>query len=101
MRAQHPSPETRQRAGLHEVHGFEVCDLLGPGKELTHVKRAKGSIPLSHLFRQALVSAQALAPSPQARERFAAKVRALPRGRDLPADFQPKKVVRDPAEGRT
>jgi uncharacterized protein (TIGR04141 family) len=81
------------QAGLHEAPGFEVCDLLGPGNELIHVKRAKGSSPLSHLFSQGLVSAQALATSPQARERFAAKVRALPKGRNLPADFQPKKVV--------
>lgn len=60
---------------------------------ISHVKRAKGSTPLSHLFSQALVSTQALATSPQARERFAAKVRNLPKGRDIQADFVPKKVV--------
>lgn len=47
----------------------------------------------SHLFSQALVSAQALATSPDARAIFTAKVRAHPHGRDLPADFQPKKVI--------
>jgi uncharacterized protein (TIGR04141 family) len=81
------------RAGLHREHGFEACDLLGPGNELIHVKRARESSPLSHLFSQALVSAQALATSPDARALFTAKVRAHPKGRDLPADFQPKKVV--------
>lgn len=81
------------RAGLHREHGFEACDLLGPGNELIHVKRARGSSPLSHLFSQALVSAQALATSPDARAIFTAKVRAHPHGRDLPADFQPKKVI--------
>ncbi|MGO8889938.1 MAG: TIGR04141 family sporadically distributed protein [Streptosporangiaceae bacterium] len=80
-------------AGLHREHGFEACDLLGPGNELIHVKRAWGSSPLSHLFSQALVSAQALATSPDARAIFTAKVRAHPRGRDLLADFQPKKVI--------
>jgi uncharacterized protein (TIGR04141 family) len=39
------------------------------------------------------VSAQALATSSQARAAFTAKVRAHPKGRDLPADFVPKKVV--------
>lgn len=81
------------RAGLHREHGFEACDLLGPGNELIHVKRARGSSPLSHLFSQALVSAQALATSPDARRIFTAKVRAHPKGRDLPTDFQPKKVI--------
>jgi uncharacterized protein (TIGR04141 family) len=81
------------RAGLHREHGFEACDLLGPGNELIHVKRARESSPLSHLFSQALVSAQALAASPDARAIFTAKVHAHPKGRDLPADFQPKKVI--------
>lgn len=81
------------RAGLHREHGFEACDLLGPANELIHVKRARGSSPLSHLFSQALVSAQALATSPDARRIFTAKVRAHPKGRHLPADFQPKKVI--------
>ncbi len=39
------------------------------------------------------MSAQALATSPDARAIFTAKVRAHPRGRDLLADFQPKKVI--------
>jgi uncharacterized protein (TIGR04141 family) len=81
------------RAGLHHEHGFEACDLLGPGNELIHVKRARGSSPLSHLFSQGLVSAQALAASPDARAIFTAKVRTHHKGRDLPADFQPKKVI--------
>ncbi len=73
---------------------LEICDLLGPGNELIHVKRAKGSAPLSHLFSQGLVSAQSLvAGPPSVRERFAATVAALPRGRTLPADFKPGKVV--------
>ena len=81
------------RAGLHREHGFEACDLLGPGNELIHVKRARESSPLSHLFSQVLVSAQALATSSDARALFTAKVRAHPMGSDLPTDFQPKKVI--------
>ena len=58
-----------------------TCRMVGGlrssrGNELIHVKRARGSSPLSHLFSQALVSAQALATSSDARAIFMAKVRA-------------------------
>jgi len=73
---------------------LEICGLLGPGNELIHVKRARGSAPLSHLFSQGLVSAQSLvAGPPSVRERFIATVAALQGGRRLPADFKPRKVV--------
>jgi uncharacterized protein (TIGR04141 family) len=39
------------------------------------------------------VSVQTLANSADARAWFAAKVRDHPQGRNLPTDFQPKKVV--------
>ncbi len=81
------------RAGLHEDTGFEACDLLGPDNELIHIKRARGSAPLSHLFSQALVSMQTLANNADARADFIAKVHDHPKGRILPADFQPKKVI--------
>jgi uncharacterized protein (TIGR04141 family) len=81
------------RAGLHEDTGFEPCDLLGPDNELIHVKRARGSAPLSHLFSQALVSMQTLANNAEARADFIAKVCDHAKGRTLPADFQPKKVT--------
>jgi uncharacterized protein (TIGR04141 family) len=81
------------RAGLHEDTGFEACDLLGPDNELIHIKRARASAPLSHLFSQALVSMQTLANNADARADFIAKVHDHPRGRTLPADFQPKKVI--------
>jgi uncharacterized protein (TIGR04141 family) len=81
------------RAGLHKDTGFEACDLLGPDNELIHIKRARGSAPLSHLFSQALVSMQTLANNADARADFIAKVRDHPKGRTLPAGFQPKKVI--------
>jgi uncharacterized protein (TIGR04141 family) len=80
------------RAGLQDT-GFEACDLLGPDNEMVHIKRAEGSAPLSHLFSQALVSVQTLAYNADAREEFTRKVREHPRGRILPADFMPKKVI--------
>ncbi|GAB3567784.1 TIGR04141 family sporadically distributed protein [Amycolatopsis endophytica] len=44
-------------------HGFEACDLLGPGNVLVHVKkfsRRTGSPVLSHLFAQGLVAVESL-----------------------------------------
>jgi uncharacterized protein (TIGR04141 family) len=73
---------------------LEICDLVGPGNELIHVKRAEGSAPLSHLFSQGLISTQSLVAGPSAvLERFVRTVAALPRGRSLAADFKPAKVV--------
>lgn len=72
---------------------LEVCDLLGPDDELISIKHADGSAPLSHLFSQMLVSAQSLLMSADVRAAFAAKVRAAGRGRTVPEDFTPKKIV--------
>jgi uncharacterized protein (TIGR04141 family) len=72
---------------------LEPCDLLGPGNELIHVKRASGSAPLSHLFFQGLISAETLTASDNARAQFAAVVAALSPGRVLDEAFRPRKVV--------
>lgn len=73
---------------------LEICDLLGPDNELIHVKRAKGSAPLSHLFSQGLNSAQSLIAGPAVvREQFIESVASVPHGRALPRDFKPAKVV--------
>lgn len=73
--------------------GIEICDLLGPDDELIHVKKASSSAPLSHLFAQGLVSAQALIHQADVRTRFAGLVQQHGRGRTVPEDFTPKKIV--------
>ena len=73
--------------------GIEICDLLGPDGELIHVKKASGSAPLSHLFAQGLVSAQALFQQAEVRKGFADLVRKHGRGRTVPEDFTPSKIV--------
>jgi uncharacterized protein (TIGR04141 family) len=78
---------------LHRTHGVEICDLLGPNNELIHVKHASGSAPLSHLFAQGQVAAETLNVSPEARRAFSDLVRAEGRGRTVPEDFTPKKIV--------
>lgn len=75
------------------VHGIEVCDLLGPNDELIHVKRAGSSGPLSHLFNQGLVSADALLYEPDTRDGFLERVWSLDPDRELADDFRPRKVV--------
>ncbi len=73
---------------------LEICDLLGPDNELIHVKRAKGSAPLSHLFSQGLNSAQGLIAGPAiVRDQFVDCVASVPHGRVLPRDFKPAKVI--------
>lgn len=75
-------------------NSLEIFDLLSPDNELIHVKRAKGSAPLSHLFSQGLNSAQSLVAGPAVvRDQFVDSVASVPHGRALPHDFKPAKVV--------
>jgi uncharacterized protein (TIGR04141 family) len=72
---------------------IEICDLLGPDNELIHVKQAKGSDALSHLFNQGIVSARALYTSEDVRSKFAKLVADEGGEGRVPDDFVPKKVV--------
>lgn len=82
----------RVRNPLGRRSSLEICDLVGPGNELIHVKFAERSEPLSHLFFQGMNSALSFIYGPaDVRERFIADVSA--RGRTLPANFMPHKVV--------
>lgn len=73
--------------------GIEACDLLGPDGELIHVKRAKGSAPLSHLFAQGAVAVDALRYDPTARTALGRMVGRRRRARPIALDFRPSKVV--------
>jgi uncharacterized protein (TIGR04141 family) len=53
---------------------FELCDLLGPGNELIHVKWLGRATAASHLYTQALASADALSNEPEALTQLAGKV---------------------------
>jgi uncharacterized protein (TIGR04141 family) len=78
---------------LHHGPGLELCDLLGPENELIHVKRAKGSSTLSHLFAQGLVSWLSLRGITETRRRFRALVEDVGGPGRLPADYVPDRVV--------
>jgi uncharacterized protein (TIGR04141 family) len=74
--------------------GIEACDLLGPNDELIHVKRLDDSVSASHLFNQAVVSADALRRQPDARAMLQERVIEFSGGtRRIPDDFRPHKVV--------
>ncbi|MER5727127.1 DUF6119 family protein [Streptomyces sp. NPDC002138] len=74
-------------------HGFEAADLLGQDGTLIHVKRAASSAPLSHLFAQGRISADALRYDAEARAEFTRRVRERQPGRAVGEDFTPRKVV--------
>src|SRR5690606_24085427 len=59
---------------LQHPKGIESCDLLGPDDELIHVKRLDDSVSASHLFNQAVVSAEALVYQDDARSALRALV---------------------------
>ena len=74
--------------------GIEACDLLGPNNELIHVKRLDDSVSASHLFNQALVSAEALCRQPDAIAKFREQVRAQSGDTgNVSEDFRPEKIV--------
>ncbi|MCP3818383.1 TIGR04141 family sporadically distributed protein [Streptomyces sp. A3M-1-3] len=73
--------------------GFEAADLLAADGTLIHVKRAESSAPLSHLFAQGRVSADALRFDAEARSEFVRRVRGQDPRHTISDDFSPIKVV--------
>lgn len=80
------------KTDLHP-HGFEACDLFGPGGELVHVKRADSTAPLNHLFAQGRVLADTLRLDSIARGKFLEMVRERKPQQAIGDDFTPRKVV--------
>lgn len=78
---------------FHWRNGVEICDLLSRDGTIVHVKHAHGSAPLSHLFTQALLAVQTLRNSPEARHAFVDQVERLDQRWQLPATFEPKRLV--------
>jgi uncharacterized protein (TIGR04141 family) len=78
-----------------EVHprGIEPCDLLASDGVLVHVKQAAKSAPLSHLFAQAMVSAEQLLFDEDARTRLRELVQELKPDFAVPEGWQPREVV--------
>lgn len=69
--------------GKHIMYGggrsrFELCDLLAANGDLVFIKRGRGPDHLSHLFAQALVSAELLMTRPGARKKADELISSLP-----------------------
>ncbi|GAA3737006.1 uncharacterized protein (TIGR04141 family) [Spinactinospora alkalitolerans] len=77
----------------HWGRGIELCDLLGPGNRLIHVKQAASASALSHLFIQVRSALESLEFETEARERFVRRVKELDPDRDIDESFRPRTVV--------
>jgi uncharacterized protein (TIGR04141 family) len=65
----------KRRASSHaHPSGIEICDLVSPDNQLVCVKRADKSAPLSHLFSQAIVAAEALCDGDETHDRLLAMI---------------------------
>jgi uncharacterized protein (TIGR04141 family) len=74
--------------------GFESCDLLHSDQTLIHVKHLGDSVAASHLFNQAIVSAEALRLQVDARDNFRTEVTRVSGGaHEVPIDFKPSRVL--------
>jgi uncharacterized protein (TIGR04141 family) len=62
--------QTRSAPKGAPTAAIEACDFLGTGRRLIHLKDGHGSAPLSHLWNQALVSAESLIGDRQFRSAF-------------------------------
>lgn len=75
------------------TRGIEACDILGPGSELIHVKRASSSAPLSHLFAQGWTSIEALRADSEARRKLAKRVSERSSTHGFDPSLRPKKLI--------
>lgn len=71
---------------------IEVCDILTETRELLHIKKNTGSAPLSHLFNQAVVSAEALLDS-GFREKWNNKLNSFGWNDCIDANFDPTRYT--------
>jgi uncharacterized protein (TIGR04141 family) len=78
---------------VRPVGRIEICDVLGPDDALLIVKHGDSAKVLSHQFWQGVNAAQTLNQSAAARAEFARLVALHGRGRIVPDDFTPKKII--------
>jgi uncharacterized protein (TIGR04141 family) len=62
--------DTQLARALGERGPVELCDIVGPGRRLVHVKRGLRAERLSHLFAQSVGSAEALRHLPEVRRQL-------------------------------
>lgn len=77
---------------LHSGNGVELCDLMGPGNELVHIKQAASAGALNYVFFQALAAAESLGNEAEARRWLRERAQAVA-GRELGDGWRPSVVV--------
>lgn len=83
------NPEGTKYANL------EPCDFLSDKKEFIHLKDGHSSGPISHLWSQGVVSAEAFVSDATFRKKLRAKVRGFGRGFEVHLPKSTDKVVRE------
>ena len=74
---------------------LEPCDFLSNTKQFIHLKDGSSSGPISHLWSQGVVSAEAFVSDPEFRKKLRAKVRSLGGGFETQLPKSGERVVRD------
>jgi uncharacterized protein (TIGR04141 family) len=77
---------------------LEACDFFSTDKQFIHLKDGHSSGPISHLWSQGVVSAEAFVSDPEFRKKLRAKVRSFGRGFEGHLPKSTEKVVRDDYE---
>jgi uncharacterized protein (TIGR04141 family) len=74
---------------------LEPCDFFSTGKQFIHLKDGHSSGPISHLWSQGVVSAEAFVSDAEFRKKLRAKVRSVGRGFEVHLPKSTDKLVRD------
>jgi uncharacterized protein (TIGR04141 family) len=74
---------------------LEPCDFFSGNKEFIHLKDGHSSGPISHLWSQGVVSAEALVSDAEFRKKLRSKVRGFARGFEVHLPKSGEKLVRD------
>ncbi|AQQ04721.1 sporadically distributed protein, TIGR04141 family [Roseibium algicola] len=74
---------------------LEPCDFFSEHKEFVHLKDGHSSGPISHLWSQGVVSAEAFISDAEFRKKLRSKVKSFGRGFEIHLPKSTDKVVRD------
>ena len=77
---------------------LEACDFFSSEKQFIHLKDGHSSGPISHLWSQGVVSAEAFVSDPEFRKKLRAKAKSFGRGFEEHFPKSSEKVVRDDYE---
>ena len=77
---------------------LEACDFFSTNKQFIHLKDGHSSGPISHLWSQGVVSAEAFVSDPEFRKKLRAKAKSFGRGFESHFPKAAEKVAREDYE---